>query len=140
VADVFSKRKRSEVMSRIRGKGNATTELALLGLLRANRITGWRRHLPLPGRPDFAFPILRVAVFVDGCFWHGCPRCSKVPVSNRGFWLRKLEANAERDRRVRRQLVGMGWRVLRVWEHELANPGRTVRRLELVLVKAGRSK
>jgi DNA mismatch endonuclease, patch repair protein len=61
VADVFSQQKRSEVMSRIRGRGNATTELAVLGLLRRNRITGWRRHLPLPGRPDFAFPKLRVA-------------------------------------------------------------------------------
>ena len=73
--DVFTKEKRSEVMSLIRGKGNKETENALLALLRQNKITGWRRHLPLPGKPDFAFQKQKVAVFVDGCFWHGCPKC-----------------------------------------------------------------
>jgi DNA mismatch endonuclease (patch repair protein) len=86
VADIWTKQKRSDVMSLIRGKGNKETENALLALLRQNKITGWRRHLPLSGKPDFAFPKQRVAVFVDGCFWHGCPKCYTRPKSNLKFW------------------------------------------------------
>jgi DNA mismatch endonuclease, patch repair protein len=71
-SDVFTKAKRSEVMSRIRGKGNKDTEVALAKLFRANGITGWRRHYAIAGKPDFAFPKCKLAVFVDGCFWHGC--------------------------------------------------------------------
>jgi len=73
MADVFSKTKRSAVMAAIRSRGNKDTEMKLAAITRTHGITGWRRHLPLPGRPDFAFRKERVAVFVDGCFWHGCP-------------------------------------------------------------------
>jgi DNA mismatch endonuclease (patch repair protein) len=73
-------------MSLIRGKGNKQTEQALLALLKRDKITGWRRHLPLPGKPDFAFTKQKVAVFVDGCFWHGCPKCYTRPKTNRKFW------------------------------------------------------
>src|SRR5690606_13552377 len=66
---------RSRIMRSIRGKGNATTELRMVAILRRERLAGWRRHLDLPGRPDFAWPSERVALFVDGCFWHGCPHC-----------------------------------------------------------------
>src|ERR1700738_175696 len=68
--DIYSEAKRSEIMSRVRGRANRATEGAFAKVLREYRITGWRRHLPLPGRPDFAFPAQRIAVFVDGCFWH----------------------------------------------------------------------
>ncbi len=68
MADVFTKAKRSEVMSRIRGRGNKATELALAKLLRRHRITGWRRNQAVFGKPDFIFPKLKLAVFVDGCF------------------------------------------------------------------------
>jgi len=67
MTDIWPRKKRSEVMSLIWGKGNKETEHALLSLLKQNKITGWRRHLPLPGKPDFAFPKQKVAVFVDGC-------------------------------------------------------------------------
>ncbi len=73
--DKFAGLPRSELMSRIRARGNKKTELALVTLLRTNRITGWRRHQPLLGRPDFIFRKRRLAVFVDGCFWHGFSRC-----------------------------------------------------------------
>jgi len=119
VADIFTKAKRSEVMSLIRGKGNKETERVLLALLKQNKITGWRRHLPLPGKPDFAFPKKRVAVFVDGCFWHGCPKCYTRPKTNRAFWDRKREQNMARDMRVNRQLRRQGWKVLRIWQHAL---------------------
>jgi DNA mismatch endonuclease (patch repair protein) len=118
--DVFSKAKRSEVMSKIRGKGNKATEIALAKLFRANGITGWRRHYPIIGRPDFAFPKQKLAVFVDGCFWHGCPKHGAQPKSNKEFWESKLASNKARDRRVNRMLRNKGWHVLRIWEHELS--------------------
>jgi DNA mismatch endonuclease (patch repair protein) len=154
--DVFSKRKRSEVMARIRSRGNRDTEVALARLLRGNGITGWRRQqkLKIEGRKrragtarpskvgiDFLFPKRRVAVFVDGCFWHGCPkhspparwlRKSSMPSrrslrlcgstdlrTGKAFWREKLAANKARDRFVNRQLRRQGWRVVRIWEHEL---------------------
>jgi DNA mismatch endonuclease, patch repair protein len=107
---------RSRIMSAVRSTGNRTTEQALASLLRKHGLRGWRRHLPLPGRPDFAWPKERVAVFVDGCFWHGCPRCYRAPRHNARFWKEKVEANRRRDVRVARQLRRQGWSVLRVWE------------------------
>ncbi len=136
MADVFSKRKRSEVMSRIRSRGNERTELRMIALFRAAKITGWRRHLPLPGRPDFAFRAEKVAVFVDGCFWHGCPRHYRAPCSAKAFWRNKVETNRARDRRVSRELRRAGWSVLRIWECALsrkrvaATLARIVRALE----------
>ena len=128
--DVFSKEKRSDVMSRIRGRGNRDTELALVRLLRERRISGWRRHQPLCGKPDFVFRKQRVAVFVDGCFWHGCPRHATMPVNNAEFWSRKLIGNRKRDRQTTLTLKSLHWRVIRVWEHELAaQPDRCIRRI-----------
>jgi DNA mismatch endonuclease (patch repair protein) len=120
-------------MSRIRGRGNRETELKLLVLLRRHLITGWRRHLPILGRPDFVFPRQRVAVFVDGCFWHRCPKCSNIPVNNRAFWVKKLEANVARDRFVTRELRRRGWRVLRIWEHSLRRPGQMISRIRTAI-------
>lgn len=118
--DVFTKAKRSQVMSRIRGHWNKDTELALIRVFRAHWITGWRRHQPIFGKPDFVFREVRLALFVDGCFWHGCPKHATKPRNNAAFWRRKLAANQARDRPVTRTLRRGGWRVLRIWEHELA--------------------
>lgn len=117
--DVFTKAKRSEVMSRIRGRGNKETEIILAKLLRAHGITGWRRHTALFGRPDFSFAKQRVVVFVDGCFWHSCPKHSNMPANNREFWQQKLAANTARDQLVTKTLRRAGWRVVRIWEHDL---------------------
>ena len=119
MADVFSKAKRSEVMSRIRGRGNKGTELALIAIFRRHRIIGWRRNQKLIGKPDFVFRQKRLAVFVDGCFWHGCPQHETMPRTNKAFWSRKLAANKARDRLVTRRLLAQGWIVLRIWEHAL---------------------
>lgn len=130
MADVCSRAKRSEVMSRIRSRGNRRTELALVSLMRAAGIKGWRRHLALVGRPDFVFRRERLVVFVDGCFWHGCSRCYRRPKSNQRFWDEKVRANRQRDLRVARALRRAGWSVLRVWEHQLiSRPGVAVRRI-----------
>ena len=117
--DVFTKSKRSEVMSRIRSRGNKATELELAKIFRVNGITGWRRHQPVFGKPDFVFRKQRLAVFVDGCYWHGCPQHETKPRTNAGFWRKKFAANKARDLLVNRTLRKAGWRIVRIWEHEL---------------------
>ena len=97
MSDVFTKAKRSEVMARIRGHGNRDTELALAKFFRAHRITGWRRNQSVFGKPDFVFPRFKLAVFVDGCFWHGCPKHATKPKNNAAFWRKKFAANKSRD-------------------------------------------
>jgi DNA mismatch endonuclease (patch repair protein) len=139
VPDVFTESKRSEVMSRIRGRGNKQTEVALAKLLRARGIKGWRRHLPVFGRPDFVFRERKVAIFVDGCFWHGCPKHSNMPANNRAFWQKKLTSNRRRDALVTKTLRRQGWRVLRIWEHDLSkDPDHCIERIQFVL-SLGRS-
>lgn len=122
--DIFTIRKRSEVMSRIRSRGNKATELRLIGIFRSIGISGWRRHQPVFGKPDFVFHKLRLAVFVDGCFWHSCPKHSTKPMHNRVFWEKKLAANKARDCLVNRTLRRNGWKVVRIWEHELRAKSR----------------
>jgi DNA mismatch endonuclease (patch repair protein) len=118
--DVFTKEKRSLVMAAIRGKGNASTELRMILLLREFGIVGWRRHVKILGRPDFVFPSKKVALFVDGTFWHGHPTLCRVPSNNREFWKGKIDGNRARDRRVNKELRSKGWTVIRVWEHDLS--------------------
>ncbi len=121
-------------MRAIHGTGNRTTEIALASGLRANGLTGWRRHQPVFGRPDFIFRAQMLAVFVDGCFWHGCPRCYQPPASNRKFWSAKYKRNKARDRLVARALRQNGWRVVRIWEHELQKrPAAVMARLRKTL-------
>jgi len=106
-------------MAAIRSSGNQDTELKLVALFKIHGITGWRRKQRVFGKPDFIFRRQKVAVFVDGCFWHGCPRCYRRPKSNRKFWDAKITRNRMRDRRVKSVLRNEGWQVLRFWEHDL---------------------
>ena len=118
MADVFSKTRRSQIMSRIRSEGNKATELVLIRVFRKHSISGWRRGSNIFGRPDFVFPRFRLAVFVDGCFWHDCPRHGSRPASNAQFWRQKIRKNKERDQLVNRTLKKQGWLVMRIWQHE----------------------
>lgn len=111
-------------MSRIRGRGNKETELALMAIFRTSRISGWRRHPAIFGRPDFVFRRQRIAIFVDGCFWHSCPKHSRAPKGNAQFWAVKLSGNKTRDKIVNLTLRKAGWRVVRIWEHELTKKNR----------------
>ena len=121
-------------MSSIRGKGNKTTELKLMAMLRENKIGGWRRQINILGKPDFAFLRQKLAVFVDGCFWHGCPRCYQQPKRNTEFWKNKVSVNKARDKRVSRKLRGEGWSVCRVWECALKNsPSSVVSKIQRML-------
>lgn len=122
--------------ARMRGQRSCDTgpEVALRRQLRSLGVTGYRVgwRLPLPGRrtADVAFPGRRLAVFVDGCFWHSCPTHGRRPTHNAAWWEAKLRRNRERDQATDRALAGQGWTVLRVWEHE--NPAAVallVRRL-----------
>jgi DNA mismatch endonuclease, patch repair protein len=119
MVDVFTPAKRSEIMAGIRSCRNERTELRLIRLFRIERIAGWRRRQKIFGMPDFVFPASKIAVFVDGCFWHGCPSCKRGPKSNQDFWHRKFAKNRRRDRTVTRTLQKNGWRVVRIWEHSL---------------------
>ena len=136
MADIYSKTKRSEIMAAVRSRGNKATEIALVRLLRRHKLWGWRRHVSLAGKPDFVFPEERVAVFVDGCFWHGCPRCYRLPDDNRPYWKAKVQTNRGRDRRRTRELRSLNWQVLRFWEHSLksvAGRRQVLSRLKLAL-------
>ncbi len=131
MTDFLSKEKRSKVMSAIRGKGNKTTELALMKLFRKNEITGWRRNKKLPGSPDFVFPNQRLAVFVDGCFWHGHSCLKPRDSLKQGFWKDKIEHNKQRDKLVNKALRRENWKVIRVWECEIEK-GKYSKKLSLI--------
>jgi len=164
MTDIWPQKKRSAVMALIKSTHNLTTEERLVSLLRQNQIIGWRRHLPLLGKPDFAYQLIakatylrlrlryqliatatylakprfskqKGAVFVDGCFWHGCPNCYTRPKTNRAFWDRKREDNMARDKRVNRQLRHQGWKVIRIWQHSLQkSPSACLNRIRRALL------
>lgn len=110
---------RSRIMSKVRSKGNLSTEVKLISLLREKKLKGWRRNYKLLGKPDIVYPKAKIAVFVDGCFWHGCPKHCRLPSSNKEYWIPKIEKNRERDRNTTSALRKNGWRVIRIWEHEI---------------------
>ncbi|WP_442870028.1 very short patch repair endonuclease [Bradyrhizobium sp. CCBAU 45389] len=140
MADVFSKRKRSEIMSKVRSRGNHATELRLINVFRQCGVRGWRRNQKLFGKPDFVFYDARLAVFVDGCFWHGCKVHRSIPKSNAVFWSNKIVRNVRRDVAVRRKLNSLGWSVLRVWQHDLCNPDKVGTRVSRTLARLRSSK
>ncbi|MGV3772814.1 MAG: very short patch repair endonuclease [Verrucomicrobiales bacterium] len=117
--DTVTKKVRSRIMRSVRSKGNVSTEMRFIRVLRAHKLRGWRRGSLLPGRPDFVFPKERLAIFLDGCFWHGCQHCYRAPSSNVSYWQKKVAGNKARDKRVTRELKGRGWTVLRIWECRL---------------------
>ncbi len=128
--DKISPETRSRVMAKVRSERNRSTEWRLRSALARAGIRGWILNVgDLPGRPDFGFPAQRLAVFVDGCFWHGCPACRRIPSSNVEYWSQKIERNRNRDRAVRIRLKKSGWRVLRIWEHQLEYMDSVVARI-----------
>ncbi|MDR1939995.1 MAG: very short patch repair endonuclease [Clostridiales bacterium] len=126
MSDIFDKEKRSEVMSKMRSNKNKSTELRLIELFGKLDIKGWRRNYPVKGKPDFIFPDAKIAVFVDGCFWHGHDCRNVTPADNAEFWEKKLSANKERDKAVTERLQARGWTVVRIWECELKKKNEEV--------------
>src|ERR1043166_370282 len=135
--DTLTRAQRSERMRRVRSKGNRSTEWRLRSALMRGRVSGWRLHVKdLPGQPDFFFPRQRLAVFIDGCFWHACPSCKRpLPTNNYSYWVEKIKGNVKRAKDVNRALRTMGCRVLRVWEHELRSPRGVEKSLRAIAVR-----
>lgn len=119
MSDVFCKKDRSEIMRKVKSKGNKSTELRLIKLFRENGINGWRRHYPVKGHPDFVFLNNKIAIFVDGCFWHGHDCRNTRPEDNKAYWQKKRERNIRHDKEITALFVSRGWTVLRIWECEL---------------------
>jgi DNA mismatch endonuclease, patch repair protein len=125
---------RSRIMRSNKSRGNLSTELTLMRLLRSNGISGWRRGVLITGRPDFVFTRDRIAIFIDGCFWHGC-KCRRLPKKNREYWDAKFRDNRARDKRTTRDLRARGWIVIRIWEHQLKHkPALVIRRVAQALI------
>jgi DNA mismatch endonuclease (patch repair protein) len=124
-------------MRAIRSSGNKTTEKRLVILLKEDRIQGWRSHPPrILGKPDLVFQAARIAVFVDGCFWHGCPKCGHIPKTNRAYWKAKIARNLGRDAKISRTLRASGFRVMRLRECDLRKrPGQCLRRIKRTLAR-----
>ena len=124
MADVFSSDKRLEIMKKVKPVGNKTTELQMIKAFDEFKISGWRRHYDVKGHPDFVFPKMRVAVFVDGCFWHGHDCRNTRPENNKDFWEKKRNRNIQHDKEITSRFESRGWTVIRVWECELKKKNR----------------
>ncbi|RGQ39474.1 DNA mismatch endonuclease Vsr [[Clostridium] leptum] len=126
MADVFDSKKRSDIMSKVRSNNNKSTELALIKFFKENNITGWKRNYPVKGHPDFVFLDKKIAVFVDGCFWHGHDCRNTRPSDNAEYWQKKRERNIKHDKEVTAMFENRGWTVIRIWECELKKKNRNV--------------
>lgn len=124
MTDVFDGKKRSEIMKKVRSRNNKSTELKLIQVFRENSIKGWRRGYPVKGHPDFVFLDKKIAVFVDGCFWHGHDCRNTRPADNADYWTKKRERNMKHDKEITELFEKRGWRVIRIWECELKKKNR----------------
>ena len=135
MVDVLTKKQRSYCMSRILST-NTGLEITFKKHMRSGGIKGSRKGIKVVGKPDFIFPASKVAVFLDGCFWHGCPECYKEPATNKTFWKNKISKNKKRDKEVNRLLKKDGWKVKRVWGHQIKKtPVSCVSTLKRILAK-----
>lgn len=137
MADIFDDEKRSNIMSKVRSKENKSTELRLIKLFKDNGIMGWRRHYKVKGHPDFVFLKERVAIFVDGCFWHG-HECRNIhPKDNEEYWSKKRQRNIQHDIEITEHFQKRGWTVVRIWECELKKKNELIalEKLHVVLEK-----
>ena len=134
MTDVLTRAQRSLCMSRIRGSNTKPEIVVRRTLFRLG--LRYRLHTRLPGRPDLVFVRERVAIFVDGCFWHRCPKHATAPATNVAFWTSKLQGNVVRDAAVNRALRHDDWLVLRFWEHAVRQyPERTADRIRAAVLR-----
>jgi len=131
MSDTLDKRQRSELMSKVKCKNNKSTELRLIKIMKEMEIKGWRRGYPIKGHPDFVFIKQRLAVFVDGCFWHGHNCRNLSPDDNKTFWENKISSNREHDLKVTSRLEARKWKVVRIWECELTNRNKDIAKMKL---------
>ena len=119
MSDIFNKAKRSEIMKKVRSKNNKSTELKLIQIFKENNIHGWRRNYKVKGHPDFVFLNKKIAIFVDGCFWHGHDCRNTKPKDNQEYWDKKRERNMKHDKEITEYFENRGWTVIRILECEL---------------------
>jgi DNA mismatch endonuclease (patch repair protein) len=129
---------RSRVMAQVRSQRNRSTEWRLRAYLIRAGIRGWKLNSSdIRGKPDFVFLEERLLLFVDGCYWHGCPKCYRRPSSNTEYWDAKVARNRTRDLKTTAELKRDGWRVLRIWEHQLSAMEAVVGRIRAALESNG---
>jgi DNA mismatch endonuclease, patch repair protein len=131
MSDIFDKQKRSDIMRKVKSKSNKSTELKLINIFYTLQITGWNRNYPVKGHPDFVFLSKRVAVFVDGCFWHGHDCRNLYPKQNGDYWDKKRNRNMIHDKEVTELFLRRNWTVIRIWECELKKKNREILMLKL---------
>ena len=129
MTDVLSKKQRSYVMSRIKSSKTGPEMIVKKELVK-NGIKGFRMGVTVEGNPDFVNKKKKIAVFIDGCFWHKCPKHFRMPKTNKTFWLKKIDSNVKRDRNINRKLKKYNWKVIRFWEHEVENGNIDFERLK----------
>jgi len=141
VADIFNKKRRSQIMAKIRGKGTSV-ERTLSFVLSELGLTYEQHYDSLPGTPDFVLSKRKVVIFTSGCFWHGHENCRRatLPTTNRAFWANKIKRNKKRDARQRRLLRKMGWHVITFWTCTKITGAKVRGRLERVGIRIRRSK
>lgn len=120
MSDTFSQEKRSSIMRTVKSKGNLSTEQLLITIFKQHRITGWRRNYSVIGKPDFVLLDKKIAIFADGCFWHGHNCRNITPKQNAEYWEKKLERNMQRDRKITLRFEKRGWKVFRFWECDIS--------------------
>jgi len=126
MSDTFSRMDRSTIMKKVKGKDNRSTEHALISLFRKYYITGWRRNYNVTGKPDFVFLDKKIAIFTDGCFWHGHHCRNIIPKQNSEYWNTKRNRNIKRDKYINTLFRKRGWTVVRIWECEIRKSSEKV--------------
>lgn len=133
MTDSLSQADRSALMARVRPHGNKSTELQFVNTITRLGIDGWVMQPPnISGHPDVYFPQQRLVIFLDGCFWHACPKCGRLPKSRTEFWTTKIQNNRRRDQSISRSLRRQGYHVMRLWEHSLRDDRWTIRLLSML--------
>ena len=136
MTDVLNEKQRKYNMSRIKGK-NTGPEVKLRKMLFARGVRGYRIHYDIPGKPDIVFVKKKIVIFIDGCFWHKCPVCFQEPETRKEFWMKKIQSNIDRDKKVNEQLKDEGWTVMRFWEHDVRkNPDAIVKKISEIIEKS----
>jgi len=134
MADTFTKDQRSNIMRQVKSSRNQSTEIRLLQYFKDLSIIGWRRNYKIFGKPDIIFRKERIAIFIDGCFWHGHDCRNTKPKDNQEYWIQKINHNIQRDKIVNEHLTKHGWTVIRLWECELKNRETIIERLKLIKI------
>jgi len=133
MTDTFTKEVRSKIMAKVKSE-NTVPEIMLRKQLYSKGVRYRINYRSLEGNPDVVIPSKKIAIFIDGCFWHKCPKCFGLPDSNKEYWRKKIEKNVERDKKANKALKLKGWRVIRIWEHEIRKDlERSVKRIVDVL-------